>query len=218
MSDDSFFREVEEEIRQDRARAIWQKYGYWIIAGAVAIVLGTLAFTLYQNWTESRANASGDAFLHALTLAGEGRVDEARAALETLEQEGYGSYPVLARLRIATLHEQTGEYDEAVAEFDAVAADSAMDAAVRDLARLRAGYILVDHGDRAAVAERVEVLAGDGNPLRHSAREALGLSAWKAGATEDAARLFQQIIDDPAAPRGIRERATIVADLIRSGG
>src|SRR5690606_6505075 len=135
MSDDSFFREVEEEIRQDQVRAIWRKYGALIIAAAVAIVLGTIGYTVWQNWVESRANASGDAFLQALNLASEGRTDEARAALDQLEADGYGAYPVLARLRVATLHEQKGEYREAIAAFDAVAADSSVDGAVRDMAR-----------------------------------------------------------------------------------
>lgn len=218
MSDDSFIREVDEELRQDRAKALWQKYGIWIVSAAIAIILGTVAVTQYRNWVESKASASGDAFLRALTLANEGKPDEALTALSELEAEGYGAYPVLARMRAATVYAQKGSFAEAVAAFDSVARDSSVPEAVRDMARLRAGYILVDHGARADVAERVETLTADGNPLRHSAREALAIAAWKAGEFSDAMSLFEGIVADDTAPRGLRERAGLMAELIRGSG
>jgi hypothetical protein len=218
MSDDSFIREVDEELRQDRAKALWQKYGIWIVSAAVLIILGTLAVTQYRAWVESRANASGDAFLRALTLANEGKSDEALAALSALEADGYGAYPVLARLRAATVHAAKGDHAAAIAAFDAVAAEGSVPDAVRAMARLRAAYLLVDHGDRAAVAERAETLTAEGNPLRHSALEVIALSAWKAGALAEARDLFERIAGDETAPRSVRDRATMMAELLRGAG
>jgi hypothetical protein len=218
MSDDSFIREVDEELRQDRVKAFWQQYGLWIIAGAVAIVLATAGAVLYQNWVQSRANASGDAFLQALGLAERGQAGEAEAALQQLEADGFGAYPVLARLRLATLKAGQGEIDAAIAGFDSVAADSGVPEVIRDLARLRAAYLLVDHGSREDVAARVEPLTGDAHPLRHSAREALGLAAFRAGDRDNAAALFQQIVNDAEAPLNLRERAGMMAELVRGTG
>ena len=86
------------------------------------------------------------------------------------------------------------------------------------MARLRAALLLVDHGSYEDVSQRVETLTADGNALRHSAREALALSAWKDGRFSDAATLFGQILDDQGAPRGVRQRAELMADLIRGSG
>ena len=77
------------------------------------------------------------------------------------------------------------------------------------MARLRAALLLVDHGSFADVSSRVEALTADTNTLRHTAREALGLSAWKEGKTQDALKLFDQIAADDGAPRNTRERATL---------
>src|SRR5690606_8816863 len=98
-----------------------------------------------------------------------------------------------------------GDDAGAVAAFDSVAGDSAVPAAIRDMARLRAALLLVDTGSHADVAARVEALTGDENPLRHAAREALGLAAWKEGRGADALRLFEQIAADAASPRNIRQ-------------
>ena len=52
MSDDSFIREVNEEIRQDQAKALWDRYGPAVIVLAVLVVLGTAAFVGYDYWDE----------------------------------------------------------------------------------------------------------------------------------------------------------------------
>ncbi|TWG63106.1 MULTISPECIES: tetratricopeptide repeat protein [unclassified Aminobacter] len=218
MSDDSFFREVDSELRQDQAKALWDRFGSYIIGGAIAIVVGTAAFVAWDHWTTNKANASGDIYLQALAQAREGKTDEAKASLEKLEAEGYGAYPVLARLRTATLLSQSGDFKGAVAGFDAVAADTSVPTSIRDMARLRAAFVLVDHGTYAEVAQRVEPLTADTNALRHSAREALALSAWKEGRAADAATLFDQITEDEATPMNLRRRAEMMSELIRGSG
>jgi hypothetical protein len=87
---------------------------------------------------------------------------------------------------------------------------------LRDVAKLRAAYILVDTGSYDDVAKRAETLSADGNPMRGSAREVLGLAAYKAGRTDDAVKLFQQNADDAAIPANLRQRANTMLDLMRS--
>ena len=218
MSDDSFFREVDQELRQDQAKALWDRYGAAILAAAIAVVLATAAWVGWDYWSQSRADASGDAYLQALELARDGRTEEAKAALAALEADGYGAYPVLARMRSATLLAEAGDHAGAVAGFDSVAADSAIPPSLREMARLRAGLLLVDHGGYADVASRVETLTAETNPLRHSAREVLALAAWKEGRMADAATLYDQIVNDEGAPQNLRQRATLMSELIRGSG
>ncbi|MVA98735.1 tetratricopeptide repeat protein [Nitratireductor sp. CAU 1489] len=218
MSDDSFIREVSEELRQDQAKALWDRYGPFILGVAVLVVLATAGVVGWNYWTQTQASRSGDAFSEALNFASEGQDDEALAALEKLEQDGYGAYPVLARLRAATVMAEKGDYDGAVAAFDAVAGDGSVPGSIRDMARLRAALLLVDHGGYDEVSARVEPLTADTNALRHSAREALGLAAWKEGKPTDALKLFDQIAEDTAAPRNAQERAKLLVELIRGSG
>ena len=218
MADDNFIREVNDEMRKEQAKALWDRYGVMLIAAAVLIIAATVAYVGYQYWNETRANRSGDAYSQALALAEGGKGDEALAAFTELEKDGYGAYPLLARMRAATVKAEKGDVAAAIQDFDAVAADNAIPSVLRDMARLRAALLLVDHGSYADVSSRVEPLTGDTNPLRHSARETLGLAAWKDGKKADALKLFDQIVADEAAPRNIRDRATMMAGLIRGSG
>ncbi|TWG89598.1 hypothetical protein L598_000800000620 [Mesorhizobium sp. J18] len=214
MSDDGFIREVNEEIRQDQMKALWWRYGPAAIVIAVLAVLGTAVYVGYDYWQQTRANRSGDAFSQALELANQGRSDEALAALEELQKTGHGAYPLLARMRAATVLADKGDYEGAVTAFDEVANDRSVPEAIRDVARMRAGLILVDHGSYEDVSSRVEELAVDTNPMRHTAREALGLAAWKAGRLKDAMNLFEQIENDAEAPANARQRAGTMTELI----
>ena len=121
-------------------------------------------------------------------------------------------------MRAATVLAAKGDFAGAVTGFDAVSTDTSIPSAIRDMARLRAAFLLVDNGTYAEVAARAEALTSDTDPLRHSAREALGLSAWKEARASDALKLFEQIAADDAAPRNARQRATLMAELIRGSG
>ena len=69
MSDDSFIREVNEELRQDQFKSLWRRFGPIAIGAAVLLVLATAGYVGYERWTSSRANASGDAFFEEMLRA-----------------------------------------------------------------------------------------------------------------------------------------------------
>ncbi|MEH6717903.1 MAG: tetratricopeptide repeat protein [Aurantimonas endophytica] len=217
MSDDSFIREVNEELRQDKVQEAWSKFGRWLLIGVAILLVATAAYVGWDRYQAAQANVSGDRYLVALDLAAAGQPDEAVAALEALIADGHGAYPDLARMRIGSIREAQGQPQEAVAAFDAVAGDSSAPQPIRDMAAVRAAYILVDSGTVDDVRARVERLTGDSEPLRFPAREAIALAAWKAGDTETASGLFQQLVDDAGASNGISARARLMLDVIASG-
>jgi hypothetical protein len=218
MSDDSFIKEVDDDLRTDQFKSLWERYGILVAGIAIAIVLATASFEGWKWWRGAQASKSGDLFLAALTQAKDQKPDEALKSLEELEKSGFGSYPVLARMRAATVLATKGDAKGAVDAFDAVAADTSVDKSVRDMATLRAALLLVDSGTYEDVAKHAEALADESNAMRHSAREALGLSAWKSGKFKEAQGFFQSIADDKAAPRNIGERAELMLSVITASG
>lgn len=211
---DSFIREVNEELRSDQFRNAWRRYGMFVIAAAVLIVVGTAGYRGYEYWRESRASASGDRFLEALTLAKEGKNDEALQALAALERDGHGAYPVLARMRAATVQAEKGDSAAAVSAFRSIASDGSVPQVIRDVANLRAAWLMIDDGDYAKVSAAAEALATPRHAMRHSAREALGLAAYKTGDFDRAREWFEQIVEDAETPANVRNRARMLLDDI----
>ncbi len=218
MSDDSFIKEVDDDLRTDQFKSLWERYGIVLAAVALAIILATAGFEGYKWWRNGQASKSGDLFLTALNQAKDLKPDEALKSLDELEKSGFGAYPVLARMRAATVLATKGDTKGAVEAFDALSADTNIDKSIRDMATLRAALLLVDTGTYEDVAKRAESLASEGNALRHSAREALGLAAWKAEKFTEAQGFFKSIADDDAAPRNLADRADLMLSVITASG
>lgn len=215
---DSFIREVNEQIRSEQFNNFWGRYGIVVVGAALLVVLGAAGAGIYEYWNTSRASTSGDQFATALKLAQEGKNDEALKAFSDLETAGHGSYPVLAKFRSATLLAQKGDAAAAVAAFTAIGNDNSAPQVFRDTARVRAAWLLVDTGTYEQVSAQAEVLTGEGQAMRNSAREALGLSAYKAGDFAKAKQWFEQITADVQAPRNVTSRAQIMLDNIAASG
>jgi hypothetical protein len=218
FNDDSFIREVNEELRSDQMRGAWRRFGRYIIAVAVLIILGTAGKVVYDYWDANRSSGAGDQFLAAMKLADENKNDEALAALDKLVKEGHGAYPVLARMRAATVLAQKGDNAGAIASFEEIGKDNSVPEAVRDAAKLRAGWLLIENGTYEQVSAAVEEMAVPTNAFRHSAREALGLAAYKAGNMAQARQWFQAIVDDAQSPRNVANRAHMMLDIITASG
>ncbi len=218
MSDDSFFREVDSELRSDRMQQFWARFGRIIIATAVLIVLviaGARAWDWYQT---NRAQTMGDAYMQAIDLAEAGESEQARTALAAIAEDAPTTYRALADMRRAAELAASDNQAEAVTLYDAVTADNAVDEELRAIASIRAAMVLVDTGNLADVESRVQRLTAPGAPWRGSAREALGLASYKAGDLQGAFTQFTTIADDDDLPSGLRQRAGVMLDVIASQG
>lgn len=216
MSD--VFREVDDELRQDELKRLWDRVGPFVIGAAALIILGTAGWRGYEYWQTSQSQESGDRFIKAVELFKSGKTEQANADLAILMSEGSGGYPVLARFLAASEKAKAGDAKEAVSRFDAIAADTTLTEELRNLARLRSGMILINGDDYKALVERLKPLATAGNAWRHTARELLGLAAMKAGKTEEALGYFEQVLADATAPRDIISRAAIAQQMLNASG
>lgn len=213
MSD--IFREVDEDIRQEKYRRLWDRFGAWVIAVAVLIVVGTGGYRGWLYWQEQQSQSAGDTFFDAVQLSEDGKYQEAAALYGELES-AVGGYPALAQLRRATDLANAGEIEDALAEFDAVSRDTGLDNAVRDVAALRAAYLAVDLEDYNAIADRIERMTADNSPFRSASRELLALSAWKNGDSDAAREWLTALEEDAETPVDVSRRVAILSDLIRA--
>ncbi len=218
MAEDTFIREVDEQIRQDRAQEFWSKYGKYIIALAVLVVIATAAMTGWKYYKDTQAAAQGDQFMEAITLSNDGKHDEAIAALEAIGNDGIGQYPALAKMRIASELAAKDDKAGALIEFDAIAADANFSPVFKQIATLRGALLAVDLEDYASVESRLSELSVAGGPFRHSAREALGIAAMKAGDNQKALEWFSAISNDANAANGVRSRSQLMLNILAGKG
>lgn len=214
MSD--FFQEVDEEVRREKAEIFWKKHQNLIIGLALAIIVATAGFRFYQFYQQRQSEEAGAAYETAISLAREGKGEEAEKTLLDLAAKAPAGYKAVARLRAADLAAKR-DAKAGLTAYDEIAADGGVDGSLRDAAKLRAAFLAADLGDGADFARRAEPLAVDGQPFRSSARELIGAKALEQGDLDRAAKYLDMIVTDEAAPASVRQRAELLLGLVRSG-
>ena len=210
MSD--IFQEVDEEVRREQLKKLWDRYGYLVVIAAVLVVAAIAAWRGYQWWEAKKAAETGAAFETASTLAETGKHSEAEAAFAKIAVDGTSGYRHLARLREAAALAQT-DAKAAIALYNKIATDGAVGPVLQDLAALRAGALMIDTASFAEAQQRLEPLTGNDRTFRHTARELLALAAWRTGDSAAAKRWFDMIIADIETPSATRTRVEMLMAL-----
>lgn len=210
MSD--IFQEVDEEVRREQLKKLWDRYGTYAVAAAVLVVVGIAAWRGYSWWEAKKAAEAGAAFEIASTLADAGKHQEAEAAFAKIAVDATSSYRHLARMREAA---ELAKIDvkAALAAYEKIATDRAVGPILQDLAGLRAGALLIDAGSFDEARRRLEPLTGNDRTFRHTAREFLVLAAWRAGDATQAKRWFDMVISDAQTPANTRARVEMLMAL-----
>ena len=217
------FSEVDEELRAEKAKALFQRYAGLIGACAVLLVGGVAGWQGWR-WYESRQDsAAAVQYLAAMNLADAapaGTNDAARgAAIAAFAQVGASApegYSTLARLREAGLKADAGDMPGALALWDRVAGDASADPLLRDLASLLWAQRQLDSGDPALLEARLKPLAAPGNAWHALAQEQLAVLDLRQGKSDQAKTTLRQLAQDMTAPSGVRVRANGL--LNRLGG
>ena len=203
------FHEVDEEVRREQLKKLWDRYGNYVAAAAVLLVLAVAAWRAYMWWEAKKAAETGAAFEAAITLAESGKRSEAEAAFADIAAHGTSGYRHLARMREAAELAQT-DPKAAIAAYDQIAADGSVGHVLQDLALLRAGALLIDAGSYQEAQRRLEPLAANDRTFRHTAREFLVLASWRAGDATGAKRWFDLIMTDAQTPAATRSRVEML--------
>jgi hypothetical protein len=209
------FSEVDEEVRREQLKKLWERYGNLLIAVCVLIVASVAGWRAYESWRAKQAAEAGVAFQSAVALAADGKTKEAEEAFAKISATGTSSYRMLAKFREAGEVART-DAKAAVALYDQLAADTGIGPTMQDLATLRAGSLLVDTASYAEVARRLEPLTAAGRTFRHSARGALALAAWRAKDTAAMRKWSDMVLADTESPPGARGQIQMLQALVES--
>jgi hypothetical protein len=207
------FDEVDEEVRRDQLKKLWDRYSIYIIAGALLIIAAVAGWRGYQYLDAKKAAEAGAAFDAALDLSEQNKHAEAEAAFDRLAATAPAGYRILARLRaaadVATRDPQAG-----AKMYDDIAGDRSIGTEQQDLARIRAAGLLLDTESYPNMLQRLEAATMPEATFRHTARELLALSAWRANDTTAARQWLDMIASDGETPSAMRSRAEALQALL----
>jgi hypothetical protein len=207
------FDEVDEDVRRDQLKKLWDQYSIYIVAGALLIIAAVGGWRGYQYLEAKKAAEAGIAFDKAVELSEANKHSEAEAAFADLAAKAPSGYRMLARLRAAA--EAANRDPQAAAKmYDDIAADRSVGAPERDLAKVRAAQLLLETASYPSMLSRLEPATVPGATFRHTARELLALSAWRTGDTAAARQWLDLIGNDGETPPSLRSRAEALQAML----
>ena len=207
------FDEVDEEVRREQLKKLWEKYSLFIIAAALLVIAAVGGWRGYQYLEAKKAAEIGDAFNKAAELSTQNKRAEAEAAFADLAAKAPSGYRMLARLRAAG--EAADRDPKAAAKmFDDIAADRSVGTVEQALARIRAAGLLLDTASYNDVQQRLQSDAAPDATFRHAARELLALSAYRANDATAARKWLDMIEADNETPPSLRSRAEALQALL----
>ena len=207
------FDEVDEEVRREQLKKLWEKYSLFIIGAALLVIAAVGGWRGYQYLEAKKAAEIGDAFNKAAELSTQNKRAEAEAAFADLAARAPSGYRMLARLRAAG--EAADRDPKAAAKmFDDIAADRSVGTEEQALARIRAAGLLLDTASYNDVQQRLQSDAAPDATFRHAARELLALSAYRANDATAARKWLDMIEADNDTPPSLRSRAEALQALL----
>jgi hypothetical protein len=207
------FNEVDEEVRREQLKKLWDRYSIYVIAAAILVVAAVGGWRGYEYLEAQKAAEASAAFDTAIELAEQNKSTEAEAAFDKLATTAPSGYRMLARLRAAG--EAAGRDPKAGAKmYDELAADRSIGIEQQDLARIRSAGLLLDTDTYPNMLQRLEAAAKPEATFRHTARELLALSAWRANDTTAARQWLDMIANDGETPSAMRQRAEALQALL----
>jgi hypothetical protein len=211
---DTFVREVDDELRRDDLASVWNRFGK---PGIAAIFVALIAWGGWLYWghrSNQTAGLEGEQLVAVGdTLIGGGDLGS-DAKLALLGKSTNSATAITAELTRAAV--ALGKADEKKAKtiYQQVGANDKAPGPLRDLANIRLAALEMDTTKPEATIARLKPYAIAGNPWFGSAGEMSAVAYLKMGKPDLAGKMLADIAEDENVPETIRSRAVQLANAL----
>lgn len=204
---DTFVREVDENLRRDRIRDFFQENGTLLAVALVLFLAVCGGIIWYQQHREHNAEGQVEQLAQIYKDIGVGDTSKVPQQLNDLSDSGNKAVRASALFTRAAFAIQQNDTKSAIATYKQIADDSSLPDAYRNAALIRQTALEFDQLQPQQVIDRLQPLAKPGNPWFGSAGEMTALALIKSGKNEEAGQLFATIAKDKGVPDSIRNRS-----------
>ena len=181
---DSLFNEVDADVRAERITQLWMRHRMHLLLIVIALIVGTAANVLWQNYQEKRGGELFQRFTDAQTLYDQGKQADAAVAFGAITEHAHGDILTLAEIWEARALAASGDKAKAITVLTHAVQDST--GLWSDLACLR--LVSLDSEATTCLANKKD------SPLANQRHEWQAANAWAAGRHAEAITLLEQLL------------------------
>jgi hypothetical protein len=211
---ETFYREVDEELRKDQMTRVFQRFGWWIIGGVVLLLAAIAGYLWWQNNREAKAAEKGEALVGVLEDLQGGQRQKAAAPINQLAASDVPAYRAAGLFSRANLAIEANNLPLAMTTLGQIAGDQSLPEPYRNAALVRQTALQYDSLPPAAVVQRLRPLVRAGSAWFGSAGEMVAIAHLRMNRPDLAAPIFSAIAADDTVPPSIRSRAVQMAGAL----
>lgn len=211
---ETFYREVDDELRRDQALQTWERYRWPILAAIILVIAAIGGFIWWQNDRQARNASQAEALTAVLDDMEKGAYPGTATRIGELEKSNNNAYRALGLISRANLLAQQGDIAGSARVFGQVAADEDIPEQWRHAALLRQTIVEFDTLQPAQIIQRLRPFVARGNPWHGTAGELTAHAHLRAQQGPQAAQVFAAVARDDSVPESIRSRAVQMAGAL----
>lgn len=216
--EDAFIREIDEELKNEKMKKLWDKYGLLIILLVVAAVSAAVSFETFKSWNEKRNQEFSNTYAYALNLQNQGRYAEAMDILSHLQKAKRGVYSDIAEIQMSNILLEQGKPEEAIAILENVVADKDFNPQMKDVATIKLASYKLDYAPTEELENMLNPFIENTNTWTNIAKELLAMLAVREGDFLKAKELYQEISVAENTPEALKTRAQDMLNVLDEAG
>ena len=205
------FDEINEELKQDRMNALWQRYGKYVITVVVLIVAGVSLTQGYTYYKQQRDARSADVFFKAILS------DDVTGMLNAATEEFSEGYVLLAEFQLAASLAENDQAAEAEQHYLSLAARDDIQQIYRDIALLLSVMQAPDSTQVSALQTRLDPVISSPSPLKGLALEQAAALDVRRGNMTAAIEKLNELVNLTDIPASLRQRASQILTVLDNG-
>ncbi len=150
---DAFLREVEEDLKNESLKKLWDKYGVFVVIFVAAALTIAVSYESIKSWYIRRAENWANAYSVALALQNQGKYQESIDALNMIINKNFGAYAPLAKMQQVNVLLDSGKQDLALDKLQELIADKKFPSQLRDVAIIKLASFKQDDAPRNEIEQ-----------------------------------------------------------------
>ncbi len=210
----NLFNEIDEDLRQDKLKTLWNKYRAAVFTFVIVIALGLSSSEFYQYWSTSKEKNSGLIFSEIIDNIIQDDAQLAQDNIDKLSNEGTKNYKSYALVLKSDLLLSQGNLIEVEKIYNEIIATT-NNSLLKNLAILKLSYIKVDNYTFDQMEQELGYLLGD-KTLGLFAHEILAMSAYKNEEYDKGIESLEIILSDERTTNSMFDRAQMMLKVLSS--
>ena len=189
----AFFDEVDEEVRNDRFKALVNKYGGFILCVLVLALSFAVGYEKFIEWRVRKAEEKN--VVYAQALVPQKNFEDNITELENIAATESGLYKDMARLQIINILLDNNQNERAIGNMEVLINDVEANAKIREIATIKLATYKIDTADYATIKDLLEpILQNKDSAWLPMAKELMAMAAIQARHFDEAEAIYQELL------------------------